>query len=369
MKTTKRMVAAIAAAAMIGGCSSTGDGSGATATYADGTTREITLEEFLACLFSAGLACPPADDGSSSQSQTQTQTYQAPQRATLSSWSELSAARGGRTDASSLATAMGYRRSADQDVVPDWIVTSTPEQWSSVGVTEDGLPVPISVGGYGLPTRVQYAVYSQPREDLGAAGQPDLVAVRGPEVAAAEASPFVSSFARHVVVLADAPALGWDYQSFGAWNGIGDQADGMVATTFGAATPASAVPAAGAATFTGRLAGLYVSSAGQGSLAAANLSVQADFSSRSLTLKSDSTFTSRDLAAGAPAPQLNLSGTLTYAPGSSVFSGTLANAGGTMSGSSNGRFYGPAAQELGGTFALRSGTTPESFVGAYGARR
>jgi hypothetical protein len=40
-----------------------------------------------------------------------------------------------------------------------------------------------------------------------------------------------------------------------------------------------------------------------------------------------------------------------------------------MSGTSNGQFYGPAAQELGGVFALKSATTVETFVGAYGAKR
>jgi len=40
-----------------------------------------------------------------------------------------------------------------------------------------------------------------------------------------------------------------------------------------------------------------------------------------------------------------------------------------MSGASSGQFYGPVAQELGGEFVLKSATTAETFVGAYGAKR
>jgi hypothetical protein len=70
-----------------------------------------------------------------------------------------------------------------------------------------------------------------------------------------------------------------------------------------------------------------------------------------------------------PAPSLDLKGTLTYSAGSASFSGSIVNAAGTMQGTSGGRFYGPAAQELGGTYALKSATTSETMVGAYGAKR
>jgi hypothetical protein len=40
-----------------------------------------------------------------------------------------------------------------------------------------------------------------------------------------------------------------------------------------------------------------------------------------------------------------------------------------MSGPSQGAFYGPSAQELGGVFALKAPGTVEAFTGAYGAKR
>jgi hypothetical protein len=64
-----------------------------------------------------------------------------------------------------------------------------------------------------------------------------------------------------------------------------------------------------------------------------------------------------------------LNGTLTYQPGANSFQGKLTNAAGTMTGSSRGQFYGPAAQELGGVFSVKASSGTETFTGAYGAKR
>ncbi|HSG75084.1 MAG TPA: transferrin-binding protein-like solute binding protein [Burkholderiales bacterium] len=179
-----------------------------------------------------------------------------------------------------------------------------------------------------------------------------------------------------VALVANPYASGWNYQSFGVWasrqdDGT-DRANGMSFGSATTATPGGAVPNAGSATFYGKLAGLYVSRGGVGSVAAADIRVQANFSQRSLGFSSSSTVTTRTPSTTAQvttAPHLNLSGTLSYAPGSGAFSGAVATADGAMTGTSNGQFYGPAAQELGGVFALKSATTVETFVGAYGAKR
>lgn len=163
--------------------------------------------------------------------------------------------------------------------------------------------------------------------------------------------------------------LGWEYQSFGVWNHSNEFGKMLVATSFGAATPGSAVPLVGAASFTGKLSGLYASPGGQAASASADLTVSADFSARSLGFASRGTTLTPAGSAPAAAPHLDLSGRLSYAPGSSSFNGTLTNAAGTMSGGSTGRFYGPAAQELGGVFTLRAPASVETFVGAYGAKR
>ena len=171
-------------------------------------------------------------------------------------------------------------------------------------------------------------------------------------------------------VYANPYTLGWNYQSFGAWN---EQHPGggatFAAASFGQATPGSAVPTTGSATFVGKAAGFYVSPTGETALAVSELAVKADFSARSLGLATSGTTISSDLRTPRAAPHLDMSGTLDYAAGSSRFTGTLRNAGGTMSGASTGQFYGPAAQELGGAFTLKSGSTRETYTGAYGAKR
>lgn len=154
---------------------------------------------------------------------------------------------------------------------------------------------------------------------------------------------------------------GFNYQSFGVWesqvtSNLNNYSNGQV-------TPAAAVPGSGTASFTGKLLGVYVSPAGTQE-ARANVRVDADFSSRSLAFTSGNT----SLQSGAM-PYLDLKGTLTYAPGSASFTGTVKNAGGSMSGSSHGTFYGPKAEELGGVFDLASPRGVERFSGAYGAKR
>jgi hypothetical protein len=207
--------------------------------------------------------------------------------------------------------------------------------------------------------------------DLSVAGQPgiDLVSQGWTSTARNRApSPFLESPTRNFELVANPYAIGWNYQSFGVWDDH-ERTSTIVPKSYGAASPASAVPTGGTARFTGKLAGLYVSPSGQGSVAAANLTVDADFRARSLTLASSGTVLTRNLTSAAPAPQLDLRGTLAYAPGGSTFTGPLASAGGTMSGRTAGQFYGPTAQELGGVFSLKAPSGVETFTGAYGAKR
>lgn len=170
-------------------------------------------------------------------------------------------------------------------------------------------------------------------------------------------------------VIANPHAQGWNYQSFGVWNSHGASTQQIAAFSFGAATPASAVPTSGNASFVGKLGGVYVSPAGEGSVASADVRVNANFNSRSLSFASSGTSLTQDLKTARTAPHLDLAGTLTYSPATNTFSGTVTNAGATMNGSSTGRFYGPAAQELGGVLTVKSPTTVETLTGAYGAKR
>ena len=178
-----------------------------------------------------------------------------------------------------------------------------------------------------------------------------------------------------VGLVANPYTLGWDYQSFGVWNRVESGApDAIGAESFGAVTPASAAA----------LERLRVTSPASSPACTSrrrdsrpwrrgNVVVSADFGARSLNFATTDITTSQDLRTATQGANLNLSGTLTYSPASNAFSGTLTNANGTFAGTmwgeTQGRFYGPAAQELGGVFAVKSPTTVETFTGAYGAKR
>lgn len=166
----------------------------------------------------------------------------------------------------------------------------------------------------------------------------------------------------------DPEAVGWDYQTFGLWgtdDGVGNASLGTV--SYGRVTPASAVPATGSAQYLGTFLGFYVGPAGTGEDATTGaLRVDVDFAQRTLAFATSGTLDS----SGSARPELELRGSdLAYAAASNDFAGTLTNAGGTMRGPVRGRFYGPAAEELGGVFALEADASWETYGGAFGARR
>jgi hypothetical protein len=207
-------------------------------------------------------------------------------------------------------------------------------------------------------------------DGLSAIGHPEIDLVGTPPVELSwhrySSSGFVAFQASEIALIANPYSAGWAYQSFGAWSYSNVS---VTSKSFGSATPAIAVPSSGTATFSGTFGGFYTSPEGLGSLAAADVSVTADFGARSLAFATSNTTITRDLQTSSAAPGLNLTGSLTYAPGAGTFTGTLVSAGGTMAGPTNGRFYGPAAQELGGVFVVKAADGPESLTGAYGAKR
>jgi hypothetical protein len=326
MKRTAKVVASLAMVSCVAGCASGGGGGG------DGVqveTRPIprpseTAE--LRCVWFLPFICayyePGAEEPSSEAGFYWGSSVAGPRPARFQSWSELGANKAAEFDAISqdlsdsearLQTlSNGPRYTAGRELVGQ-----------SVSRTADGIDVSSSRVGDALETRMIANPYAQ----------------------------------------------GWNYQSFGVWNTQAMTGAGITSSSFGAATPASAVPSAGTASFVGKLGGIYMSPAGEASMASADVRVNADFGNRSLSFASQGTRLTQDLKGSTAAPQLNLGGTLKYSPATNTFSGTLTNAGGTMSGSSTGRYYGPAAQELGGVFTVKSANTAETLTGAYGGRR
>jgi hypothetical protein len=171
-------------------------------------------------------------------------------------------------------------------------------------------------------------------------------------------------------VVLNPATLGWDYQTFGVWaiNGAPLQVGAISA---GAVTPASAVPTTGSATFTGHAGGFYFDGTGARLTTDAQMSAVANFSNRSIQFSTTGTMVST--AANPPATTansgLNLSGNLSYAPGSSQFSGNVNTANGALSGNASGRFYGPNAEEIGGVYGLNAASGGARMIGGFGGKR
>jgi hypothetical protein len=177
--------------------------------------------------------------------------------------------------------------------------------------------------------------------------------------------------ATSVGVLGNPSFHGWNYQTFGVWLAETSPTTFQVgALSVGAATPGSAVPTTGSATFTGFTSGFYTENR-QPFVSSALVSATVTWSTQSIAFSTSNT-TIGNLNSGGTiaASDLDLTGTLSYALGSNQFNGgvTAARNGG-MSGSATGRFYGPTAQEMGGVYSLTGAINNSALIGAFGARR
>jgi hypothetical protein len=173
-------------------------------------------------------------------------------------------------------------------------------------------------------------------------------------------------------VIADpyAPSLNWNYQTFGVWGAVTGPTNSVFgALSAGSPTPGSAVPTSGNAVFNGLTAGFYVDASGTSFATASTMTANVSFSSRSIGFStSDMTLVNANTGATSTSSGLAISGTLNYASGVNSFSGTVSTQNPALSGSASGRFYGPAAEEMGGTYQLQ-GSGVQRMIGGFGAKR
>jgi hypothetical protein len=163
-------------------------------------------------------------------------------------------------------------------------------------------------------------------------------------------------------------AMGWEYQSFGIWvTGAGTGSGTYGAASVGAATAGGSVPTTGTANYTGYTGGRAVANDGQYFFTSSSMSAATNFATRSISFATTNTYTTPDLLTQSAASSLNMTGTLTYSAGSNQFTGNVSTTGG-MTGTATGRFYGPTAQEIGGTFGV-SGAGVLNYGGAFGGKR
>jgi hypothetical protein len=126
----------------------------------------------------------------------------------------------------------------------------------------------------------------------------------------------------------------------------------------GSITPATSMPLSGSASYSGDAMGRYFESGGFEDFTG---SVNATASFGSLNPTMNFTLSGSTMSQ----PMINVAGGLSITNPTSSFAG---NVGGDMLGQVSGKFYGPQAQEIGGTFNLTNGLNGR-LVGSFGAKQ
>ncbi len=173
----------------------------------------------------------------------------------------------------------------------------------------------------------------------------------------------------------DPDTAGLRYHSFGTWgrdaNNTSFQAVALGYLTIGTPTLGSSVPTSGTASYTGVMNAIYTTSGLFDDVTAQALA-SVNFATRSINFST--TGSVRQPAVGNPgnavfaAPTYNMSGTLNYALGSNAISGTVTTGTG-LTGTVTANFFGPTAQEIGGTFVLQDGGATTRMMGAFGVHQ
>ena len=177
------------------------------------------------------------------------------------------------------------------------------------------------------------------------------------------------------VVNALDPSVVWNYQSFGYWiNTTSLSSTAAGAISFGSRTPVTGLPTTGTTVpYNGRSGGVYIDPSGNLFTYSGTMTSTVDFVGRSITFNSNVGQIIPVAGGVAPANSaLNINTTFNYLPGTSQFSAPVNATGqtaGGLSGTLSGTFYGPTAQEIGGTFSLNATTGREAMVGGFGGKR
>lgn len=167
-----------------------------------------------------------------------------------------------------------------------------------------------------------------------------------------------------VALAADPAVLGWNYQTFGVWAmETGPASFKHGAVSFGSPTSDGALPKLGTATFTGLAFGSFIDAGGELHGTAATMLADVNFGSRSIVFSTSNTRRGTTDDAG-----LDLAGEFRYEPGRNAFSGLLETRNRALNGQGVGRFYGPAAEEIGGVYSL-SGAGLSRMIGGFGGRQ
>lgn len=179
---------------------------------------------------------------------------------------------------------------------------------------------------------------------------------------------FTNQRSTSIGILGNPYHWGYQYQTYGAWGAWGNVGVGGNAVSIGALSPSSGIPTSGSAVFTGGANGYLIS--GQNSyLTSSNMTATVNFATQSVVFStSGTTAIGRIGGAVVDAAGSNLTGSMSYVSGRNLMTGSVTSSNG-MSGNIIANFYGPAANEIGGTFGLTQSTTGSSLVGGFGGKR
>ncbi|WP_455261997.1 transferrin-binding protein-like solute binding protein [Neisseria sp.] len=176
------------------------------------------------------------------------------------------------------------------------------------------------------------------------------------------------------IVLHDPSAAGWTYQTFAHYT-VPDKTPHkgyQGYQSLGDETAFATLPAKGTATYQG-ISTAYVVTGNNNNNRQLTSNVMAivDFGLKGVRFKtSNSHFhtLNNGTRVSEAAENYDFKGTASWEKGN-LFSGTVSTADGKLSGNLNGKFFGPNAAEIGGTYGLKNQDATEHLIGGYGAKR
>lgn len=171
------------------------------------------------------------------------------------------------------------------------------------------------------------------------------------------------------IVLHDPSAAGWTYQTFAHYTDPkGHVYQGY--QSLGDETVFTDLPAKGTATYKG-ISTAYVVTDNNNRQLTSNVMAIVDFGLKGVRFEtSNSHFHTLENGKRVSKADENydFKGTASWKDGN-LFSGKVSTADGKLSGNLNGKFYGPKAAEIGGTYGLKNKDATEHLIGGYGAKR
>ena len=173
------------------------------------------------------------------------------------------------------------------------------------------------------------------------------------------------------IVMHDPAAAGWTYQTFAHYI---DPKSGVIHgyQSLGDETKFTALPASGTATYNGLTTAYVVKNNDQSRQLTADVKAIVDFGLKGVRFETtNSQFHSLDAngrRVTVKGADYDMKGTAKWENGN-LFLGKVEAAAAGLKGNLSGKFFGPSAAEIGGTYGLKKEDGSEHMIGGYGAKR